>query len=216
MQKIFFYSAVTALVFIFSSCIGMAIDIQMSRDGSGRVLFEYQMSHILAGLGALDGNQSMPPIPAGREDWQRTIQRIPGLRLVSYSSRETSQGTIMNVTLDYDNEKALSQLLDPSGQRISIKRDERSGEFDLLVFNEASSFDENMMLLAHSFLEGYDFSISFSAPSNSTMIINDSNNNAILNPASAVITEHGRKTSLKMSMQDVLALKNGLRIKFVW
>jgi hypothetical protein len=35
------------------------------------------------------GNESMPAIPVGKTDWERTVNKIPGAKLISYSFNYT-------------------------------------------------------------------------------------------------------------------------------
>jgi len=210
---------ILSVILLFNSCIGMAIDIQMNNDGSGKLFLEYRISRILDGIGRLDGNESMPIIPAGRQDIERTIQRIPGMKLLSYSNRQTEKDIIIGTNIEFNSPQALLAFLDPSGNRASITNNGQSGIFELIIYNEGSAlnkFDENLMELMPSFFAGYDFTINFSAPGSSAMIITDADGNSISAPLSSVTTVQGRRVSLSMGVLDVITLSNGLGIKINW
>jgi hypothetical protein len=75
----------------------------MRSNGSGRITLEYRVSNMAEAIGALDGNERWPTIPVGRADWERTVERFPGLSLVSFSRREGNKDTVYNVRLDFVN-----------------------------------------------------------------------------------------------------------------
>ena len=202
------------VILSLNSCIGISMDIQMNRDGSGRLTMEYRLSRMLDNIGRLDGNESMPPIPAGRQDWERTTERINGTKLVSHSVTETAQDTTINAAVDFSNPQALTALLASSGSRVSI---DQSGGVSLTILNGANrKYDDNLMALMNSVFSGYNFSISFSAPGNSTMTITDGEGNTIPAPSQAAATTQGRKVSLSMGIMDLIGLSNGLGVRFGW
>ena len=64
---------------VLNSCLGVSADITIKADGSGKIALEYRVSQALESLGKLDGNG--PAIPVGKADFERSVSRIPGLRL---------------------------------------------------------------------------------------------------------------------------------------
>jgi len=207
----------TLCAFFLNACIGISADIQLNRDGSGKLIMEYRISNTLSNMGSLDGNASQPAIPLSKQDLERTIERIPGLRLSSYSKRETLQDNIINITLDFSNSQALLAYLDPESAKASISHNGQSGNLNLIIYNEPNSgFDENLIALMRSLYTDYNFSISFSAGGNSTMTITDGNGNAMPSPSSASVVNSGRKVSFSIGILDLLESKNGLGFKFNW
>ncbi|MCL2809396.1 MAG: hypothetical protein FWD24_04940 [Treponema sp.] len=205
------------LVLLLNSCIGISYNIQLNRDGSGRISMEFRVSRILDDLGRFDGNESKPTIPIGRGDWERTIERIQGTRLVSFSSRENSQDTVTNVVIDFSNPQALIEILASSGNNVSINHNGQSGNFELIIINEQTDeYDVDIINLTRSFFNDYNFSFSFSAPGSSTMTITDGAGNTI--PASSFSTSvlSGRRVSFSAGMMDVVTQTNGLGVKINW
>jgi hypothetical protein len=76
-------------------------------------------------------------------------------------------------------------------------------------------YDEDLLGLMRIFADGYNFSISFSGPGNSTMSVTDGAGNVV--PAqSAQTTLSGRKVSYSIGIMDLLDLKGGLGLTFSW
>ena len=208
----------TALfILIFNSCLGLSMDIQLNKNGSGKLTIEYKISNMLGGLGTLDGNEKWPSVPVGRSDWERTIQRINGAKLSSFSLNKNDQDNIIKVTIDFDNPEALLTLIDPSGGGSSINM---NGEFNIFLDMSDSSDDNSqyadIMPLVSSVFAPYNFSVSFSAPSNSTLTLTDADGKVFSAPSSAQIIGSGKKVSLTMGMKEFLEIPNSLVFRFNW
>jgi hypothetical protein len=214
-----FFLLLFILLLTLDSCIGLSLDIQMNKDGSGKLTMEYRISKMINNLGVLDGNESMPSIPVGRTDWERTINRIPGAKLASFSSVEERQDTVIKVGIDYKDEQALLSLLDPFGEHSSIKRQEQSGRFDLIILNDStdrSMYDDDMLDLMRVFAEGYNISISFSGPGNSTLAVTDGKGNVVPAQSGAQTVLSGKKVSYSTGIMNFLEIDNGLGLRFSW
>jgi len=216
MKKKLCLAALISFLLIFNSCLGLSLDITMNKDGSGRMVMEYRISQMLENMGAFDGNESMPAIPLSREDWTKAFERNNGVKLVSYSSKKDKQDTIINVTLDFKDEAALLSLLDPFGENVSVKQKNGSGTLDIILLDDSISFSEDEISLTRMLMEGYNFSISFQAPGNSTLAITDSKGRAVPNPSAASVVLTGKKVSFSTEMTAIFDFKNGLGLKFTW
>jgi len=108
-----------------TSCLGIAADITIRADGSGKISLEYRVSQMLESLGRLDGNEGWPAIPVGRADFERSLSRIPGIRMSFFSSQEKpnalgGRDLVTNVTLEFANAAALLAFLDNSGTHAAV------------------------------------------------------------------------------------------------
>jgi len=213
------------IILLFNSCIGLKIDIQMNRDGSGKLMFEYRISRAFESIGNFEGNEKWPVIPAGRADWQRSIDRIDDAKLTSFSSSQRGPDTITTVTIEYDNPEALLEILDPYTQKSRISIDNRSGLFSYTINESAASnsynfdnmdFDESLIELARTMFSDYKFSFSFTAPENPTLILTDGSGNTIPAPTAAEISSSGKKATMTIGIIDLVELREGIGIKVTW
>jgi len=213
---------IVAVIFSFTSCIGLSIDIQLNRDGSGRITMEYRISRTLENLGALDGNVSMPAIPVSRADWEKTIERISGAKLVSFSSVQRGQDTVITAALDFSSMETLLMILDPEGSKTNIGLNQFSlilngnAEAGSSQYFDTSEYDENLINLARLLFSDYDFSISFSASGNSTLTITDGTGKEINPPSAAQVLPRGRRVSMSIGIIDLIEIKEGLGVVFRW
>ncbi|MCL2276363.1 MAG: hypothetical protein FWC21_00550 [Treponema sp.] len=201
------------IIFLFNSCLGLSMDIQMNRDGSGRLTMTYRISSSLSGIGSMDGNELMPIIPVYRADWDRTIEKLPGVKLVSYSNRVNARESSVNVVLDFPNIQSLAALLDSSGETVTYSQN----NLNMILINDNSQrYDNNLIALMRSFYDDYEFSINFSSQSNSLLTITDGGGNIINKPARAAVTSSGRRLSFSIGIMDLLEIPGGLGLSINW
>jgi len=205
------------------SCIGLSADITMRRDGSGRISLEYRISQMAEDIGRLDGNEQWPVIPTGRRDFERTIARIPDMRLVSFSSREETapdgknKNIVNKVEMEFSNPQALTFFLDPSGRRASLIRENNSNKLTITILDSIpQQVDEDLLALVKQVSAGYKLDLSFSADGNSALNIEDVNGRLIEVPAETEIVSSGKKVSLAMGIDSLFNLKQGLLVNFNW
>ena len=202
--------------FVLSSCLGVSADIAIKADGSGRIALEYRVSQELESLGRLDGNEGRPAVPVGRTDFERTVTRIPGLKLSGYVSRDVRKASggsdlVTKATLDFKDSSALLAFLDSTGSRASFVQDNAGSLLRLTVLEPSgSATDPDLLSLLRQISEGYEFSISFSLPRNASVV---------MIPASvpaAKLVSNGKKVSFSISMGELLSLKEGVGLEIRW
>ena len=221
-----FHAILLISLLLFTSCIGLSIDIQMNRDGSGKLTMEYRISHAIDSLGALDGNKDMPAIPISRIDWDRTIQRIPGARLASFSSVKKGNDTITTVAVQFNNTDTLLALLSPESTGAPIIAEKKQNIITLILNDSsldsndknknAAQYDKELLELAGTMFEGYNFSISFSAPGNSALTFTDGSGNEVQKPSSVEAVTNGRRVSMSIGIMDLVEKREGLGVRFNW
>ena len=209
-KKLLVLFVILLVLISLNSCIGVSMDIQMRRDGSGRLNLEYRISNIAENLGRLDGNEMWRTIPVGRADWERTVVRLDGIRLVSFSSNERQAETVTRVTLEFDNPAALINFLNANGNKTSFDNNTLS----LILLERSPLINPDLLELAALLSGDYSFAVSFSADRNSTMTITDGAGNEIPPPRKTQIVPQGRKTSFSIDMTELLSLTGGLGVRF--
>jgi len=206
------------LLLMLNSCIGLSLDIKINRDGSGTLTFEYRVSRSLESLGSLDGNASKLAIPVGREDWEKTIQRINGASIASFSAKQSGQDTAYTIKINFDNPQTLRAIIDPSGEKTQIAVNNNSGKLKLILLDKAASaeYDRNLLDLARVLFKDYNFSISFSAHGNSTLSFTNGQGREIARPENAPAVQSGRQVSMSIGTMDLIELPDGLGVEFNW
>ena len=219
-KKLLFLCLCGAAMILMNSCLGVAADISIRADGSGTIALEYRVSQMLESLGRPDGNENWPAIPVGKADFERSIARIPGLRLSSFSAKDVPHASggrdlLTKVTLEFKDTAALLAFLDSTGSRASLVQETRNAQTAnvlRLVLLDRSDGPANADL--HSLLRdvsaGYELNISVNTPKNAAVSTTPSSVPA------ARVTSRGKKVSCAIGMGELLELNEGLALEIVW
>ena len=215
MKKILIIACFAALA-LMNSCVGVSADIVLLADGSGKIVIDYRVSQMMESLGKLDGNARWPAIPVGRTDFERSLARIPGLRISSFSSKEVKNAAggndiLTRVALEFKDTAALLAFLDNTGNRAFLDHHEGKTRLRLVLLDPAAGITDADL---HSFLReifsGYELYMSFSTPKDASLSILPSSVTA------ARLAPQGKKVSCAIEMGEIAALNDGLALEVAW
>jgi len=214
------YCLIFASLALLNSCLGVSADIVMRADGSGSVTLEYRVSQMLEALGRLDGNERYPAIPVGKTDFERSIARIPGLSLKSFSVKEVANAAggkdlLTKATLDFKDAAALLAFLDSAGNHASIARENgkpsSTSTLRFVLTDPASdAIDADLMSLLQEISAGYEMSVNLTAPKEATLSVIPSTT-----PAKRLVPK-GKKVSFTIEMGELISLRDGVALEIVW
>jgi len=209
-----------AALILMNSCLGVAADINIRADGSGTIALEYRVSQMLESLGRLDGNEKWPAIPVGKADFERSLARIPGLRLLSFSAKDVPHSSggrdlLTKVTLEFKDTAALAAFLDSTGSRAALVQETENAQTAnvlrlVLLDPSDDSANADLISLLREVSAGYELRINVNAPKNAAISMTPSSVPA------ARITSRGKKVSFAIGMGDLLELNEGLTLEIVW
>jgi len=225
-KSLLFLCLCGAALILLNSCLGVTADISIRADGSGTIALEYRVSQMLESLGRLDGNENWPAIPVGKADFERSLARIPGLRLSSFSVKDVPHSSggrdlLTKAVLEFKNAAALLAFLDSTGGSsagggcASLVQETRNAQTVnvlrlVLLDRSDDSVNADLISLLKEVSAGYELSISVSAPKNAAISVVPSSVPA------ARITSSGKKVSFTIGMGELLELNEGLTLEIVW
>ena len=203
-------------VLILNSCLGASVDINIRSDGSGTISLEYRVSQMLESMGRLDGNERWPAIPVGRADFERSLARIPDMRLRSFSSQDARNAKggndlVTRAVLEFRNSDALLAFLDSTGSHAALSRDSGKNLLRLIVLDPSpDAVDPDLVSLLREISLGYEISFSLSAPKSANLTVSPPSV-----PASRLISG-GNKVSFTVDTGELLSSTDGLVLEFTW
>ena len=209
-------AAILPPVFLLCSCLGVSADIVLNRDGSGTIALEYRISGFLDSLGKLDGNERWNTIPAGKADFERTLDRLPDIKLLSFSSKEDGKNLVISVKMEFGSIKGLLAFLDASGRRASFSGDAGSGSMLLTLSKSAGSNNPGLDKLIGDISEGYLAVLGMSFPGEGSLSVLDAHGNSLEAIPGSSITPRGKKVSLSIPIREILSAPDGIIAGFSW
>ncbi|GHV30796.1 hypothetical protein AGMMS4952_18330 [Spirochaetia bacterium] len=205
--------------FMFSSCVGVVQEILIRRDGSGTVSLEYRFSRELETLGKLDGNENWPPLPVGKADFERTVARIPGLSLHSFTTKTAGQDIVNQVKLSFSSTEALVHLLNGSaggsGQRASLVREGNRNRLTL-GWSGGGDTDPELLSLLGAAMEGYILEFGLTLPQTPELRILDGNGRARETPPAGTVTVQGKRAGFSVPMAGLLSSPEPFTLEILW
>ena len=204
-----------SLFFLLSSCFGLNMDIALRQNGSGTLTLEYRISKALDALGRLDGNERWNTIPVGRADFMRTLDRLPEMKLLSYSSKEDEKNLLITAKMEFRTIQGLMAFLDASGQSSSFSGDARSGSMKFTL-SEGSSFGgaSSLAKLIADISEGYSVRIAMTVPSQGAIYIADKDGTPLRGEGESSFS--GNTLSCSFPLYAILSSSNGVNVEFRW
>jgi hypothetical protein len=204
------------LSLMLSSCFGASSSILFNRDGSGTITMDLRLLSELDALGRLDGNASMPPLPIGREDFERTVSRVPGLDLQSWSESEEKDGAEKRIQakLAFDRPQTLITFLGGGAAYT-----EREGERRLSIALGSGAVDETNPLSAtlQTAFAGYQLEWSFNLPEDGSLKVLGADGAAFMPPQAWNVVSGGKRLRFAAPVADILAAAQpGLSLELVW
>jgi hypothetical protein len=197
--------------FLFFSCIGTGSGITIRGDGSGTMEIQYRLAKELEGLGKLDGNERWLPVPAGRADLERTVNRVEGLRLVSSSFKEDGKDIVYSARLDFDSPRALTAFLDASGSMAELDMEKRRLAF---TFTGTENPEAGFREMVISSFSGYEFSLGLSMPAAVSLRWLDKNGAVMRNPGTCSV--NGTALDFSSPMADLILLEKACIMEITW
>jgi hypothetical protein len=222
---------VLTLALTLSSCIGVSGDLVLQADGSGTLTLEYRIARALEALGRQDGNERWLPVPVGRADLDRTLKRLPRMKLLSFSSREDPEDLVISMKMAFPDMDTLLQFLsardapapvdtaspapdDPGRGRIYSQEGGKS-RLLLPLTRTGAVQTPSLQDLFSRIAGGYQVKLAFSLPREGTLTLLDGQGNPQSLPG-AEISPRGTRVSCAIPLQALLESPVGISIELVW
>jgi len=146
----------------------MDADIEIRDNGSGTIKLGYRISRLVESMGKLDGNERWLPLPVGRADMERTVARVKGLSLTSFSSKQDENDVSIQSELEFTNLQALGAFLDASGRTASLNQANGKSSLTMRLAEGGGQLDPELKRLVDEVFKGYLVGIRVRTPSNPT------------------------------------------------
>ena len=206
------FSIVILILVFFVSCVGASSQIKINSDGSGTIRQVYRISHELQSMGKTDGNEGMFPLPVGKEDLERTVERISGLSLVSYTQRQDDKDIIIDAEFAFASPDALAALMEDGDQKFKIDLKNRKITMNFSAGEDSGAMFKDMIIAA---FEGYDFSFSLTVPGQvKTAWFDENGKNVPQYPGTCSVRNNTVEYTVPMGV--IVGLEDPLELEISW
>ena len=202
-------------IFILSSCLGLSMDIVLNQNGSGTITLEYIISKQIDSLGKLDGNEQWNTIPIGKADFERTMDRLQDVKMVSFSSKEDEVNIMINAKMEFESLQGLIEFLDSGSRRSTLSGDGSQGRLLLTLAEAAESNNPLLDVLLRNISEPYSFNMSMSFPKEGSVNFINSQGFSEVIPG-ADIKSPGKVVSCSFPIYSILSSERGIIAEFQW
>jgi hypothetical protein len=202
--------------FILNSCAGLTADISIREDGSGTIRLEYRVSRIVESLGKLDGNERWQTLPLGKADFDRTLERLPGMRMIAFSSKDDGKDMINRVELGFADPASLISFLDAAGGRTAFVQENGKTRLSVILYPGLTGEDPDLAALIKEAFRAYEVVLSLSAPGEAALTLTSGRAGPLKSTEGIVVQSPGKKVSLALNTGDLLTSPEGLGAEFNW
>ena len=153
------------LSFVFLSCISIESKITLAADGSGTVEIVYTISSLAQEWDSRDTNNSPLPLPVNEADFRRSVNRATGLSLISYSSRTTTESTIITAVVGFRSLAALNELVSRQEVIFTLRQESGRNIFEQVVTQGTrTALDDRTKSFTEAFFGPYSLKFELTAP----------------------------------------------------
>ncbi|MDR2303457.1 MAG: hypothetical protein LBE10_02580 [Treponema sp.] len=216
MHKKVFLSLLFLSLFLVS-CIGVKAGISIDSGGKGRMSLEYRILREFEALGRLDGNEAWPIIPAGKADLERSLERLPGMKLRAFSQKDEGNDTLIHAEMEFSSVENLLPFLDAWGER-ALYRSENGKKRLFLCLNPGGKlYDPQLIAIFNRFSGAYVWELSLTAPATVSLAAKDGKGNPLAElPGGVKLEENGKTARFSIAPATILSEENGLTLDFSW
>jgi hypothetical protein len=214
-RKNIFAVFILPAVFLMNSCFGVSADIALNQNGSGTIALEYRISKSLDSLGRLDGNERWNTIPVGRADFERTLERLPEMKLLSFTSAEDGKDLVITAKMEFSSIEGLLAFMDAGGRRSAFSGDGRSGRLVLTLAEGNKGAGPGLNKLLAGITESYFIKMGMTFPGEGGLVVTDSHGKPAAIPGSEV-QAGGKRASCSFPLFQVITAPEGINLEFSW
>jgi hypothetical protein len=207
-------TALLAVLLCLGSCIGVSADIALNADGSGTLTLEYRLSRLLKTLGEQDGNERWYPLPVGEADFERTLARLPGMSLLSFSTKDDGKDVMVTAKTRFADPASLAAFLDAYGEGAVYTKTSNSSRLLLALYEGGKEANKELEALFAEAAEGYSVAIRLALPAEGTLSLLDRNGRPL--SAAGEIKAEGRNLSFALPLAEIFTARDGLSLDFRW
>jgi hypothetical protein len=193
------------ILFLFFGCIGIESTLDINANGSGTLLLQYRVSQLLVSMGQTEEEGAQePPLPLTEDDFRQAVRRTPGLTLRSVTREETESDVIIRAEIAFNSVNNLADSKLFADMPITFGRSGNTVTFSQVLTKGGEEMSEEQRQAMESFFQGYELGFVITAP------------RKIISYNRGEVSQDGRTLTYRISMTDLLQLKEKTELTVTW
>ena len=190
---------------MLSSCIGIKTTISLEENGSGTITISYKISKMVTQLGQSEENEIFIPLAMTRENFERSLSDIPGIKLLDIDQQEDEDNIFINARIQFQKVEDLSKIDSFKDWPATFTLNNGDKIFTQIIVPDASQeiSKETLDIIKTIFVD-YELIYTINTPSE----IQEHN--------LGELTDDKRSLDFKLSIPELLTEKNRITLRVQW
>jgi hypothetical protein len=195
-----------ALCLLCFSCIAFDSSMKFNDNGSGKFVIQYRVSQMLKNMGEKENPGAEPanPFPLSKQEVEKSLSNIPGVRLNSVTDWEDEQDVYVKIDLDFTSIEALQKAKMFDDMPISVTRDNGKTVFTQRISAGEAPADQESVDMMKSVFGGYKLDFSISAPKQ------------VISNNIGTVSDDKKTVTYSISLVELMQLKEKTELVITW
>jgi hypothetical protein len=197
-----------ALILSLSSCLGIDAGLVLNDNGSGKLAFQYRLAKVFVGPADHASDTGAPgiPLPASRQDLEKTLARVKGVALTAIEQTETDADIVLKGEIRFDTIAALNKSGLFDEMPVSLGRTGAQTVFTQVISGPREPLDKQTLETYRKLWDGYEMVFRFIVPRPI----------ASAAPARSTLSDDKRTLTYKISLTDYMQLTDKTIVEITW
>lgn len=188
-----------------ASCIDIDTRIRFQGDGSGTLALHYRVSHLIVDLGKGGDATRSVPLPIEKEDFDRSLEGVAGVRMTRWDRSEDELDIIIQAEISFDRVESLAQIESFRSSQPTLSVSGTGSTYSQIVLQaEKEPVTDDTLSMLDALFEGYGISFTVEAPS------------SIRDRGIGTVGSDGRTWSWKTTVKELIQSRTDTVISLSW
>jgi hypothetical protein len=191
---------------LLASCVDIESRLALRGDGSGTLVIAYSISRQLADLGRTGADAPAVPLPVEREDFQRALSGVQGVRLASFWRSQNELEVSIRAEIAFASLEALARIEVLQEMQVRVEQDGGRRTLRMRVAPAAAkALSEDSLAMVDQLFEGRGLTFVVQAPAP-----------VVSSGPGGQVSADRRTVTWTARMRDLVALPEDLVYSVTW
>ncbi len=206
MKRLITRAVILSAIFLMASCLSVESELDIRNDGGGTLKLSYRISRMVQGIGQVDSENTLVPLPVNEKDFRSIADENEGISLTDFSYESDDEYIYIDADLEFTDAEALSVLLGgESGDNVTFTADESGFALSQLIYGGLDGpMSEDSQKLLETYFSNDKIRCSVTAESN------------IKDPGIGTVGGDGKSAFYEATISEIVRSKNPVIFRVRW